>query len=248
MSKLTSDPRSAIRKGSLEVLFNILKDHGHLFSHSFWTAIFYSVIFPIFRYVSDKKDTDMKSDQSSPILMSPRLEGSSWDSETLVVAADCLIDLFISFFDVLRSQLPSVISILTELIRSSVQGPAATGVSALMRLAREVGSRLSEDEWIEIFLALKEAATSAVPGFMKVLRTMDTINVPGLSQSFSDIDMSSDQEYTNDDLEDDNLQRASYVVSRMKSHVAMQLLILQVYFFSFTLYNVGVELDFFFLM
>lgn len=230
MSKLTSDPRSAIRKGSLEVLFNILKDHGHLFSHLFWTAVFNSVIFPIFNGVSDKKDTDMKNDQSSPISMSPRPEGSTWDSETSAVAADCLIDLFVSFFDVVRSQLPSVISILTGLIRSPIQGPATAGVAALMRLSSEVGSRLSEDEWRAIFLALKEAATSAVPGFLKVLRTMDNVNVPGLSESFSDIDMSSDQGYSNEDLEDDNLQTASYVVSRIKSHVSMQLLILQVSF------------------
>lgn len=229
MSKLTSDPRSAIRKGSLEVLFNILKDHGHLFSHQFWTAVFNSVIFPIFNGVFDKKDAD-KNNAQSPISMSPRPEGSTWDSETSAVAADCLIDLFVSFFDVVRSQLSSVISILTGLIRSPVQGPATTGVAALVRLASEVGSRLSEDEWREIFLALKEAATSAVPGFLKVLRTMDNINVPGLSESFSDIDMLSDQGYSNEDLEDDNLQTASYVVSRMKSHVAMQLLILQVSF------------------
>ncbi|XP_021809869.1 brefeldin A-inhibited guanine nucleotide-exchange protein 1 isoform X1 [Prunus avium] len=222
LSKLTSDPRSAIRKGSLEVLFNILKDHGHLFSHSFWTAIFNSVVYPIFR------DTNMKNDPSSPVSVSPRPEGSTWDSETSAVAADCLIDLFVSFFDIVRAQLPGVVSILTGLIRSPVQGPASTGVASLVRLAGEVGNRLSEDEWRQIFLALKEAATSAVPGFMKVLRTMDDINVPGLSRSYSDIDLASDEGFTNDDLEDDNLQTAAYLVSRMKSHIAMQLLIIQV--------------------
>lgn len=227
MSKLTSDPRSAIRKGSLEVLFNILKDHGHLFSHSFWTAIFNSVVYPIFR------DTNMKNDPSLPVSVSPRPEGSTWDSETSAVAADCLIDLFVSFFDIVRAQLPGVVSILTGLIRSPVQGPASTGVASLVRLAGEVGNRLSEDEWRQIFLALKEAATSAVPGFMKVLRTMDDINVPGLSRSYSDIDLASDEGFTNDDLEDDNLQTAAYLVSRMKSHIAMQLLIIQVFFLPF---------------
>ncbi|XP_068323056.1 brefeldin A-inhibited guanine nucleotide-exchange protein 1 isoform X2 [Pyrus communis] len=228
LSKLTSDPRSAIRKGSLEVLFNILKDHGHLFSRSFWTAIFNSVVYPIFRYVCGKKDTHMEKDQSSPVSVSPRPDGSTWDSETSAVAADCFIDLFVSFFDTVRPQLPGVVSILTGLIRSPVQGPASTGVAGLVRLAGEVGDKLSEDEWREIFLALKEATTSSVPGFMKVLRTMDDINIPGLSQSYSDIDLSSDHGFTNDDLEDDNLQTASYLVSRMKSHIAMQLLIIQV--------------------
>ncbi|XP_050105012.1 brefeldin A-inhibited guanine nucleotide-exchange protein 1-like isoform X3 [Malus sylvestris] len=228
LSKLTSDPRSAIRKGSLEVLFNILKDHGHLFSRSFWTAIFNSVVYPIFSCVCGKEDTHMEKDQSSPVSVSPHPDGSTWDSETSAVAADCFIDLFVSFFDTVRPQLPGVVSILTGLIRSPVQGPASTGVAGLVRLAGEVGDKLSEDEWREIFLALKEATTSSVPGFMKVLRTMDDINIPGLSQSYSDIDLSSDHGFTNDDLEDDNLQTASYLVSRMKSHIAIQLLIIQV--------------------
>ncbi|KAM1458086.1 hypothetical protein ACFX13_036044 [Malus domestica] len=252
LSKLTSDPRSAIRKGSLEVLFNILKDHGHLFSHSFWTAIFNSVVYPIFSCVSNKRDTYMKNDQSSPVSVSPRPEGSTWDSETSAVAADCLMDLFLSFFDTVRPQLPGVVSILTGLILSPVQGTASTGVAGLVHLAGEVGEKLSEDEWREIFLALKEAATSAVPGFMKVLRTMDDINVPGLSRSYSDIDLSSDHGFTNDDLEDDNLQTASYLVSRTKSHITMQLLIIQVatdlyklHLGSFSVGNISILLEIF---
>lgn len=172
-------------------------------------------------------------------------EGSTWDSDTCVVAAECLVDLFISFFNVIRSQLPGVVAILTGFIRSPIHGPASTGVSALMRLAGELGSRLSGSEWREIFLALKEAATSTVPGFMKVLKTMDDVNVPGISQSSYDVDVASDQGLSTDGLDDDDLQTASYIVSRMKSHIGMQLLIIQVSFllmfqkaFSFTEYNI----------
>ncbi|KAL5562300.1 hypothetical protein UlMin_032047 [Ulmus minor] len=226
LSKLTSDSRSAIRKSSLEVLFNILKDHGHLFSYSFWTGVFNSVVFPIFDNVYDKRET-MTDNRSSSASQSSHSEGSTWDSETSTVAAECLIDLFVSFFDVVRPQFPGVVSILTGLIRSPVQGPASTGYAALVRLTNDLGSKLSENEWREIFLALKEATTSAVPGLMKVLRTMDNIDVPGISQSYYDMDIS-DHELTNDDLEDDNLQTSAYVVSRLKSHIAMQLLIIQV--------------------
>lgn len=240
MSKLTSDPRSAIRKSSLEVLFNILKDHGHLFSSQFWTGVFNSVVFPIFDSVSDKKDT-VKDDRYSPASRSSHSEGSMWDSETSSVAAECLIDVFVSFFDVVRSQLPGVVSILTGFLRSPVQGPASTGYAALVRLSDDLGSRLSENEWRQIFLALKEATTSAVPGLMKVLRSMDNVDVPGVSQSYNDMDMS-DHELTNDDLEDDNLQTAAYVVSRIKSHISMQLLIIQVhlyfYFYFLLMHNI----------
>ncbi|XP_059444887.1 brefeldin A-inhibited guanine nucleotide-exchange protein 1 [Corylus avellana] len=228
LSKLTSDPRSAIRKSSLEVLFNILKDHGHLFSLPFWTGVFDSVVFPIFTCASDKGDMQIEDDECSPASRPPHYEGSTWDSETSVVAAQCLVDLFVSFFDIVRSHLPAVVSILTGFIRSPVQGTASTGVASLMRLASDLGSRLSQDEWRDIFLALKEAATSSVPAFMKVLRSMDKIEVPGDAQSYTDLETSSDHILTNDDLEDDNLQTAQYAVSRLRSHIAMQLLVVQV--------------------
>lgn len=225
LSKLTSDPRSAIRKSALEVLFNILNDHGHLFSRFFWIGVIDSVIFPIFNSASERKDST--NDQNSRNLASSQQEGSAWDSETSAVAAKCLVDLFVSFFSVVRSQLPQVISILTGFIRSTVQGPASTGVAALLRIAGELGSRLSEDEWRVIFLELKEAAVSTLPGFMKVFRSMDAIEMPEITKSCTDVDISSDHGFTND-LEDDCLQTAAYVISRVKSHISVQLLILQV--------------------
>ncbi|KAL3597787.1 hypothetical protein D5086_009424 [Populus alba] len=225
LSKLTSDPRSAIRKSALEVLFNILNDHGHLFSHSFWTTVFNSAIFPIFNSFSDMKDV---KDQDSPTSAPPHSVGSAWDSETSTIAVQCLVFLFVKFFNIVRSQLQSVVSILMGFIRSPVKGPASAGVAALLRLIGELGSRISEDEYREIFLSLKEAAASLLPGFMKVLRIMDGIEMPESSHPFADADVSSDHGFTNDDLEDDNLQTAAYVVSRVKSHIAVQLLIVQV--------------------
>ncbi|KAI9389112.1 hypothetical protein POPTR_009G169800v4 [Populus trichocarpa] len=225
LSKLASDPRSAVRKSALEVLFNILNDHGHLFSRSFWITVFNSVIFPIFSGVSDKKDV---KDQDSSTSASPHTERSTWDSETSAVAVQCLVDLFVSFFNVIRSQLQSIVSILMGFVRSPVKGPASTGVASLLRLAGELGSRISEDEWREIFLALKEAAASLLPGFMKVLRIMDDIEMPESPNLYADVDAPSDHGFTNDDLPDDNLQTAAYVISRVKSHIAVQLLIVQV--------------------
>ena len=215
------------------MLFNILKDHGHLFSRTFWNSIFCSVIFPIYNSVSGKRDTNLQEGNCSDSSVSVHPEGSTWDSETSSVAAECLIDLFVTFFDMVRSQLPGVVSVLTGFIRSPVQGPASTGVAGLARLTGDLGSRLSEEEWKDIFLCLKDAATASVPGFMKVLRTMDNIGVPDISQSCADMEWSSDHELTNDEFDDDNLQTATYVVSRMKNHIAMQLLILQVYFLPF---------------
>ncbi|XP_027332157.1 brefeldin A-inhibited guanine nucleotide-exchange protein 1-like isoform X2 [Abrus precatorius] len=228
LSKLTSDPRSAIRKSSLEVLFNILKDHGHLFSHTFWNSIFCSVIFPVYNSVSGKREINLQEGHCSPSSLSVHTEGSTWDSETYSVAAEGLIDLFVTFFDMVRSQLSGVVSVLTGFIKSPVQGPASTGVAGLVRLTGDLGNRLSEEEWKEIFLCLKDAATSTMPGFMKVLRTMSNIEVLHVSQSSTDLESSSDHDLTNKDFDDDNLQTATYVVSRTKNHIAMQLLIVQV--------------------
>lgn len=36
LSELTFDPRPKVRYSSLEVLFNILTEHGHCFTESFW--------------------------------------------------------------------------------------------------------------------------------------------------------------------------------------------------------------------
>lgn len=228
LSKLTSDPRSAIRKSALEVLFNILKDHGHLFSRPFWDTVINSVICPIFKFVCGKKEAQLDNDHLSPASISPQPEGSSWDSETSAVAAQCLVDLFVNFFNVMRSQLAVLVSILTGFIKSPGQGFASTGVAALMRLVGDLGNRLSEDEWAGIFLALKEAAASTVPGFLKLVRIIDGIDMPDVGQSNNDGEMSSRNGFTNEDSDDDNLQTAAYIVSRMKSHISTQLLIIQV--------------------
>ncbi|CAK9145971.1 unnamed protein product [Ilex paraguariensis] len=227
LSRLTSDPRSAIRKGALEVLFNILKDHGHLYSYPFWTSVYNSVIFPIFNSVRDKRETQI-DDHLSPAYRSAHPDGSMWDSETSTVAAQCLVDLFVNFFNVVRSQLRGVISILVGFIKSSGQGPGRTGEVALMQLVGDLGGRLSEEEWGDIFLALKEAAVSTMPGILKLVRTMDSIEMPDVAQSYNDLEILSGQGLTNGDSEDDNLQTAAYVVSRMRSHIAAQLFIIQV--------------------
>lgn len=222
LSKLTSDSRSSIRKSSVEVLFNILMDHGNLFSRPFWNAIFKFVVFPILSCRVDKDD-----DQSAQLSKDSSPNESPWDSETSSVAANRLVDLFVTFFDVVRSQLPNAVTVLADFIKSPGPSPAKTGIAALVRLTSELGTRLSEDDWRGMLMAIKDAAASTLPGFLRVLRTMDHIDIPDASQSYQSYDLSSDNEKLNNDLEDYNLQTAAYVASRMKSHVAVQLVIIQ---------------------
>ncbi|KAG9456630.1 hypothetical protein H6P81_001138 [Aristolochia fimbriata] len=226
LAKLTSDPRPAIRKSSLEVLFNILKDHGHLFSRTFWISVFNSIIFPLFsniQHMVSPADLLGGGERSSPE------KDRGWSSETCTVAVQCLVDLFVNFYNVVHSLLPAVLSILSSFINSPRQGFASTGVAALIRLTGSLGNTLSERDWREIFLSLKEAALSAVPEFLKLVKVMDSIEVPDTGQGLSDTDLySSDHGFIGDDVEDDSLHTAAYVIARMKSHIAVQLLILQV--------------------
>lgn len=224
---MTSDPRSAIRKSALEVLFNILKDHGHLFPRLFWINVFKSVIYPIFSPVNDSTDAQVKYDQSSFTSGYIPPDGCLWDSETSVVAAQCLVDLFVNFFDIVRSEFPSVVSIMVGFIKGSGKDPAATGVASVMRLAGDLRGKFFEEDWKVIFLALKEASSSTLPNFLKLLRTMDNIEI-STSQSENDMETSSGAGLVNDESEDDNLHTAGYVVSRMKDHIAAQLRIIQV--------------------
>lgn len=225
---MTSDPRSAIRKSALEVLFNILKDHGHLFSRQFWITIFNTVIYPVFESASDYKESHVQ-EHSLPSSGSPVPQSQPWDSETVSVAAQCLVDIFVSFYTVVRSQLLGLVSILAIFMTSTGKGYASTGLGALMRLVKDLGSRLSEDEWNDIFLALNKTAVSTFPGIMRLIRTLDNTEMPDDAKvHLNNSRLSSNNGFDNDDSEDDNLQTAGYIISRIKSHVAALLLILQV--------------------
>ncbi|KAI4367330.1 hypothetical protein MLD38_023080 [Melastoma candidum] len=229
LSKLTSDSRLAIRKTAMEVLFNILKDHGRIFSDQFWVAVYNHVICPTFASdTPNKRDMNAEDDPSSTSGTTSLSDRSMWDSETSSVGAHCLVDVFVDFFSVARSQLPIVLSILTAFVKSPVQGTASSGVAALVRLADELGSQLSWPEWGQIYTALNDAAESTIPGFLKVLGIMDSIDLVDNSQSLADMEMYSDHGLASDDLDDDSLQTAAYVISQMKSHISVQLLILQV--------------------
>lgn len=228
LSKLTSDPRAAIRKSALEVLFNILKDHGQLFTQPFWANVFSCAIFPIFSITVDIKEAHKEDCCLNSVPLHPN--ENIWDSETSVVAAECLIDLFVHFFDLVRTQMHGVVSILVGFMKSPGQGPSSAGVAALMRLAADLGCKLSEDEWKDIFVCLKEAVESSLPGFTKLLKIMDSIEIPDDSQPNNEMELSTSHGVINDGSEDDNdnLQTVSYIVSRIKVHINIQLLVIQV--------------------
>ncbi|CAO2044903.1 unnamed protein product [Urochloa humidicola] len=219
LARLTTDSRPTIRKGAVEVLFDILKDHGHLFSQSFWANIFESVIYPLFSSESFAPNGQISSVNST--------EDDSWNFETKMVALKCLADLYITFFEMMRPELSRVTSVVTNFIRSPYKQSASTGMSVFQRLREGLASKLSNDEWEKILLCFKESAADTFVVFDKIVRMMKDIEIPDRNESYSEAEQYSDRDVYNDDEEEANMETASYAIVRMKNHMALQLLIVQ---------------------
>lgn len=219
LARLTTDSRPTIRKGSVEVLFDILEDHGHLFSQSFWANIFESVIYPLFSSESFAPSGQISTLNST--------EDDSWNFETKMVALKCLADLYVMFFEVMRPELSRVTSVITNFIRSPYKQSASTSISVFQRLTEGLASKLSNDEWGTILLCFKESAAHTFVVFDKIVRMMKDIEIPDRNESYSEAEQYSDHDIYNDDEEEANMETASYAIVRMKNHMALQLLIIE---------------------
>lgn len=216
LARLTADTRPTIRKGAVEVLFDILKDHGQLFSQSFWTNIFESVVYPLFN-----------GEISTPNSQSDSTEDDSWNFETKTVAVKCLVDLYVTFFDVMRPELIRVTSVVTSFIKSPSRQSASIGMSVFQRLTEGLASKLSKDEWKEILLCFKESAAQTFVVFEKIVKMMKDIEIPEKNESYSEAEQYSEHDIYNEDEEEANMETSSYAIVKMKNHMSLQLLIVQ---------------------
>ncbi|CAL9121016.1 unnamed protein product [Musa textilis] len=85
----------------------------------------------------------------------------SWKSESDTLAAKCLVDLFVKFFDVMRSQLPNVVAIITSFLSSPYKQYANTGMAALLHLACQ---------------SKKQAIRSRIEGYFGFLERISCFN------------------------------------------------------------------------
>ncbi|KAJ4758279.1 Brefeldin A-inhibited guanine nucleotide-exchange protein 1 [Rhynchospora pubera] len=215
LAKLTTDPRLTIRKGALEVLFDILKDHGHIFSPPFWASIFESVIYPIF---VNKPDTASDSNGE---------EEASKALETQIVASRCLVDLYCEVFDAVRPELGQVITIVVGFIKSPYQQAASAGVAQLQRLTENLGGELNGREWEMVLVQLKEAVEVNFEVFTKIVRMMQDVEIPeDKVEGYAEEEIYSESELVNEE-EEANMETASYAIVKMKIHLALLLSIVQ---------------------
>lgn len=219
LARLTSDSRLTIGKSAVGVLFDILKDHGHLFSQSFWANIFQSVIYPLF--------SSQRSRASDLTLTSNIIDDDFSTLETQTLAMKSLVVIFVNFFDVMRPELARIASIVTYFIRSPYKHSASIGVSAFLRLVDGVGSKLSKEEWRDILLCFKESLSQTFVVFSKIVRMMQDIEIPDRIESYSEAEQFSDNEIYINDEEEANMETTSYAIVKLKNHMALLLLVVQ---------------------
>ncbi|KAK4752299.1 hypothetical protein SAY87_021097 [Trapa incisa] len=224
LAELSFDPRSEIRKSALQVLFETLRNHGHLFSLPLWERVFESVLFPIFDYVrhaidpsggnSPGQDTDGDSSE---------FDQDSWLYETCTLALQLVVDLFVKFYSTVNPLLKKVLVLLVSFIRRPHQSLAGIGIAAFVRLMNSSGDLFSDEKWLEVVFSLKEAANATRPDFTFILE--------GTNHSHEHISRLSNGESADSrmpDAEADlHMQRFYGSISDAKCRAAVQLLLIQ---------------------
>ncbi|KAF3790233.1 Brefeldin A-inhibited guanine nucleotide-exchange protein 2 [Nymphaea thermarum] len=229
LSELSFDPRPEIRKSALQVLFDTLRNHGHLFSLPLWERVFDSVLFPIFDYVRHAIDPsgDMLQGHGLDVDGS-ELDQDAWLYETCTLALQLVVDLFVKFYNSVNPLLKKVLMLLISFIKRPHQSLAGIGIAAFVRLMSHAGGLFSEDKWLEVVSSLKEATTATLPDFSKVLDEMNRASVISSAEdSSSKQGESSASTVPDDDMENSKGQSLYLAIADVKCRTAVQLLLIQ---------------------
>ncbi|WCJ22841.1 Brefeldin A-inhibited guanine nucleotide-exchange protein 2 [Euphorbia peplus] len=227
LSELSFDPRPEIRKSALQVLFDTLRNHGHLFSLPLWERVFESVLFPIFDYVRHAIDpTGGESPAQEVDSDGGELDQDAWLYETCTLALQLVVDLFVRFYNTVNPLLRKVLMLLVSFISRPHQSLAGIGIAAFVRLMSNAGDLFSEEKWLEVVLSLKEAAIATLPDFS------DLVTGDSTPRSQKGLNGQSNQESSESGSPDDDPERVMtrrlYAsISDAKCRAAVQLLLIQ---------------------
>ncbi|CAD6210421.1 unnamed protein product [Miscanthus lutarioriparius] len=223
LSELTFDLRPEIRKSALQVLFDTLRNHGHLFSLPLWEKVFDSVLFPIFDYVRHAIDPSGSSPQGQNVENDPaELHQDAWLYETCTLALQLVVDLFVKFYDTVNPLLKKVLLLLTSFIKRPHQSLAGIGIAAFVRLMSSAGSMFVDEKWLEVVVSLKEAATETLPDFTYVSSGAYLEN--GVS---ADNREDESQPLADDNEESSRSRNLYFAIGDAKCRAAVQLLLIQ---------------------
>jgi brefeldin A-inhibited guanine nucleotide-exchange protein len=230
LSELSFDPRPEIRKSALQILFETLRNHGHLFSLPLWERVFESVLFPIFDYVRHAIDpTGGDAPEQGIDGDTGELDQDAWLYETCTLALQLVVDLFVKFYNTVNPLLRKVLLLLVSFIRRPHQSLAGIGIAAFVRLMSNAGDIFSEEKWLEVVLSLKEAANATLPDFSYIVSGEASV----ISHEQSDGEKSGD--VPDGDSEGLMAHRLYSSISDAKCRAAVQLLLIQVLFNYFIL-------------
>uniref|UniRef100_A0A1D1XSQ5 Brefeldin A-inhibited guanine nucleotide-exchange protein 2 n=1 Tax=Anthurium amnicola TaxID=1678845 RepID=A0A1D1XSQ5_9ARAE len=229
LSELTFDLRPEIRKSALQVLFDTLRNHGHLFSLPLWERVFDSVLFPIFDYVRHAIDPSGGTFQGQGLEDdTDELDQDAWLYETCTLALQLVVDLFVNFYDTVNPLLKKVLMLLTSFIKRPHQSLAGIGIAAFVRLMSNAGSLFSEEKWLEVVLSLKDATTSTLPDFSPIASGMFEIEARSKEDFLASRNEDSNgSDVTDDVLEGRRLRSLHFTINDVKCRAAIQLLLIQ---------------------
>ncbi|GAB4844373.1 Brefeldin A-inhibited guanine nucleotide-exchange protein 2 [Ancistrocladus abbreviatus] len=236
LSELTFDPRPEIRKSALQILFDALRNHGHMFSLPLWERVFESVLFRIFDYVRHAIDPsgDAGWGNDSDI---PEFDQDSWLYETCTLSLELVVDLFVKFYDTVNPLLRKVLMLLVSFIKRPHQSLAGIGIAAFVRLISNAGDLFSVEKWLEVVLGLKEAATRTLPDFSFIVDGAIPVRSDEASVSTEGPGDSSGSIRTELDSERARTERLYAAISGAKCRCAVQLLLIQAAMEIYTMYR-----------
>ncbi|KAL6648463.1 hypothetical protein ACP70R_012687 [Stipagrostis hirtigluma subsp. patula] len=228
LSELTFDLRPEIRKSALQVLFDTLRNHGHLFSLPLWEKVFDSVLFPIFDYVRHAIDPSSSSPQGQSVENDPaELDQDAWLYETCTLALQLVVDLFVKFYDTVNPLLKKVLSLLTSFIKRPHQSLAGIGIAAFVRLMSSAGSMFVDEKWLEVVLSLKEATTETLPDFSYIASGAYLQNAPAENGGSSDKREDESRPSEDENEEASRSRNLYFAIGDAKCRAAVQLLLIQ---------------------
>ncbi|KAK7394890.1 hypothetical protein VNO78_15431 [Psophocarpus tetragonolobus] len=226
LSELSFDPRSEIRQSALKVLFETLRNHGHLFSLPLWERVFESVLFPIFDYVRHAIDPSGSSSEVNEVETDGQLDQDAWLYETCTLALQLVVDLFVNFYNTVNPLLRKVLMLLVSFIKRPHQSLAGIGIAAFVRLMSNAGELFSDEKWLEVVMSLKDAANATLPNFSFLdLGESVTGNYENASMAENDRDPA--ESGLHDNLESLSTQQIYAYLSDAKCRAAVQLLLIQ---------------------
>ncbi|XP_010544658.1 PREDICTED: brefeldin A-inhibited guanine nucleotide-exchange protein 2 [Tarenaya hassleriana] len=231
LSELSFDPRPEIRKRALKILFETLRNHGHLFSLPLWEKVFDSVLFPIFDYVRhaiDPSGEDETADDHGNYGDNDMggLDHDAWLYETCTLALQLVVDLFVKFYITVSPLLRKVLTLLVSFIKRPHQSLAGIGIAAFVRLMSDAGDLFSEDKWLQVVSSLKEGAKATCPDFSYFLREEYVEKNPSIVRSSAE--SSAHPAGVDDDEEESQRTIRLYAaIADAKCRAAVQLLLIQ---------------------